>query len=141
MRVWGARDTAAVPTGSCLCSKWHFPNKSVWSSQVSACLTQLFSTIFCLPNAAAQQGWSEAAQKLKTKNAFQALGKQAVQRGGKHTVRKTFRLKIITPGTVGFIGCRKKPTPGSPQLAKDQGGFQLRNTTRISEKQKCLSEM
>lgn len=86
---WGARDTAAVQSGSCLCSKRHFPNKSVWFSQVSACHTQLFSTIFCLPNAAAQQGQSEIAQKLKTKR-FPGFRKASCSPG-----RKTDHVKDL----------------------------------------------
>lgn len=73
-------------------------------------------------------------------NAFQALGKQAVYQGGEQTVRKTFRLKIITQGAVGFIRCRKKAQAGLLQPAKNHGGIQLHNATCISANQKCLSE-
>ena len=38
-------------------------------------------------------------------------------------MRKTFRLKIITQGAVGFIGCRKKPKLGSSSQLKITVGF------------------
>lgn len=56
-------------------------------------------------------------------NAFQALGKQAVYQGGEQTVRKTFRLKTITQGAVGFIRCRKKPKLGCSSELKIMVGF------------------
>lgn len=140
VRGWGARDAAAVQSGSCLCLKWHFPDKSVWFSQVSACRTQLFSTIFCLPNTAAQQGQSEVAQKLKTK-CFPGFRKASCLPGRKTDCEKNLQTEDKNTRDCRVYQVQEEAPARQLQPAKNHGGFQFRNAPCFSTNQKCLSEM